>query len=1433
MSVRSPGLKDCDLLLAAIVACCVVVPGCADQATGAKFVHQVPWIGKGQWIKADTHVHSRFSDGGHSVDEVVSRSVGFGVDYLAITDHSDANLKAGTAEYVEAIQIARRQFPQTIIAAGLEWNIPPWGGNEHATVLIPPTNDELRLLGDFKSNFDDLGRGRQTPETADSALRWLASNAESNGVRPIVIYNHPNRKSDSTEEIAPRMEHWRNQSDLVIGMEGAPGHQRATPLGAYKNRVQPIDRWDPAVAEVGGAWDLVLKSGFDVWGALAPSDFHSESTGDYWPGEFSETWLYVPERSAAGALQALRAGTFFGSHGHIVREASLEILAPGLSRSAVPGDVIEAPASSAIQAQVRFVVPERDWKGEHHEIDQVELIVVDAQGARIAAQNKPSASGVPLSADLIVPDGGLVLRARGRRIVTDGPDLLFYTNPVRVITASSSNWFSRSGTDTGSGSGRQGSEGKSPLPLARVLGGLAMLVLTLAVVFLALRRPRLQPAQVVVVDQGRPIIPLSGGYYLAAAGIVIAFAAYGSLIPLQLRPYTFNDAWLDFQKVISTGVHFRSRSDVLVNVVLFVPIGALALAGVTVGRPTSLIKLFAVPLVMSISLMISCAIEFGQFWVQTRIPAINDIAAQFIGTTIGILVWLAFGRRLHTWLSALAGAQQRQERMDRLLQLYATGLFLYGLFPLDVVTSTAELWHKFRDGKVRLRPFMAWEWNWFTFLATLTDVALFVPIGALATRVFAGWASGLRPIAPSVLLSVLFAGMIEGCQLFISSRYTKVDDVITAAIGASIGAWWMHRYHSRQAQNVSEQSEIGSAPAWMWFVSSAVYSGFLVVIFCQPFEPVKNSTEIALRWQNFFAVPFSSVQSGNDTAAVTQILRKLLWFGPLGALALMASRSWTRSRMRRRRMFMLLFSAVFLLAVGIELLQLTLADHTPDLTDALACIVGAILGVTVTAFILSGATDDSELKAQQSRLVFRSRAHKRGWRRILRHRFVWNVSIGGFLLLGIWSLFDFDNGFQGPAGNQGGKFELPKPTRIVIFDEQQLSGVRFGAEPIRTDAAPLVSRLGIPEFSGANAIWGATGRDARGHIWFGVSAAGVDSPSAHLFEFVPGSNQVIDRGDVLSELKKCGRFQDGMRQSKIHSKIVQGGDGHLYFASMDEQGESEDGSCLPTWGGNLWRLRLPEYAWEHLVSVPEALIAVAGYGDQIYALGYFGHVLYRLNTTTGEVGSVRVGSDGGHVSRNLICDSRGHAFVPRLEKSSGTAEMSSASVIEFDPTLRELARTPLNHYLHGTPVESHGIVGVQPMADWSIVFVTHAGFLYRIYSEGREIPAVVREIGWFHAEGAAYVPSLFTFGGKRYVTGISHHLHGKVGKYEWLLYDLETQTSKVLPFEVPSDVRTFSNLLLYGCTTRDDAGNFYLSGTYTDKSIKREIPIVVRVRPDQ
>jgi hypothetical protein len=403
-----------------------------------------------------------------------------------------------------------------------------------------------------------------------------------------------------------------------------------------------------------------------------------------------------------------------------------------------------------------------------------------------------------------------------------------------------------------------------------------------------------------------------------------------------------------------------------------------------------------------------------------------------------------------------------------------------------------------------------------------------------------------------------------------------------------------------------------------------------------------------------------------------------------------------------------------------------------------------------------------------------------------------------------------------PAAAQGP--EKPAP----LTYEQQM-GCRYGPVPADPTAAPTLTEVPIPKFPGSWAIWGATGRDRRGHIWFGVCSHKAKTPSARLFEYDPASRALTDRGDVVTALQKAGVYRPREQQMKIHTKILHAADGHLYFASMDEDGENSDGSKLPTWGGHLWRYRLDTKEWQHLLATKEALIAAGGDGARVFSLGYFNHALYRYDLATGKSTNVMVRAEGGHVSRNFLVDDRGHAYVPRLVK---TRLGHLVALVELDPDLKEVGATPLRYYTITHDDDSHGIVAFQPLADRSIAFATDQGYLYRVTPPKGGGKAKVEELGWFHPRGKTYVGSMFTYDGERHLVGAGQQGTG----YQWVVFDLKTRLSRATPLVIPKvKGQAPRNLLLYGSVTRDDDGCFYLAGTHTGAG--RGEPILLQARP--
>ena len=400
------------------------------------------------------------------------------------------------------------------------------------------------------------------------------------------------------------------------------------------------------------------------------------------------------------------------------------------------------------------------------------------------------------------------------------------------------------------------------------------------------------------------------------------------------------------------------------------------------------------------------------------------------------------------------------------------------------------------------------------------------------------------------------------------------------------------------------------------------------------------------------------------------------------------------------------------------------------------------------------------------------------------------------------------------------------PERPVSYADRM--GTRYFPAPPDIAERPRVTEIPFPLSPRLDAIWGSTGRDVAGHIWIGVSDNEDWPGSAHLFEYNPTTNALTDHGDVVSELKIAGLYRPGASQNKIHTKIIQAEDGYLYFASFDDVGEDPSKGIVSKWGGHLWRLRPGSTHWEHVHATPEALVAVAGNGRWIYALGYWGHILFQYETRKRTWREVKVGSVPGHVSRNFVVDARGHAYVPRArewrpdEVKAHPGEAFAADLVEYDTDLRLVASSPLTHYTDAS-YDSHGLVGLAYPADGSIVVSTAVGYLYHIVPPANRDSeaAKVESLGAVSPMGASYPSSLFPIDDDRYLAGVTTSA-GAAG-IQWFVYDLRTKTSTLqkLPFDG-------QDLLLYGSSTRDDKGRFYVVGRQARDATGNK-PIILRL----
>ncbi|MCB1849209.1 MAG: VanZ family protein [Gammaproteobacteria bacterium] len=425
-----------------------------------------------------------------------------------------------------------------------------------------------------------------------------------------------------------------------------------------------------------------------------------------------------------------------------------------------------------------------------------------------------------------------------------------------------------------------------------------------------------------------------GAVALLALGYLV-FVIYGSLVPLDYRGMPLEEALGRFRGIPFLDLGIGSRADWVANLLLFIPLGFLWL-GTLWPQRRGIIRIAAALSVLTAATALSIAIEFTQLYFPPRTVSQNDILAEVLGAVVGIQLWWRFGPQVNRWVTLAIRARGKANLAERLLWLYLAGLFLYSVLPLDLTISPVEIYHKWRSGKVNLIPFGFAVADPIQQLYDLvTDALLWAPVTLL--WVLSGRRQGMQAWAWTVLAAMA----LEFCQFFVYSRVSDVTDILMAMLGAALGIWLARFIATPQRVSVESNAALGR-PAWA-FISALAWSLLLVAIFWYPFDFHLEGSFLRERMSQFERLPFLAYYYGTEFRAVTELLHKILFFLPLGAIL-----AFGRLRMgysAARTLYSLLsFSLLLCLPAGIELGQVALPQKHPGSTDMILAICGGFLG---------------------------------------------------------------------------------------------------------------------------------------------------------------------------------------------------------------------------------------------------------------------------------------------------------------------------------------------------------------------------------------------------------------------------------------------------------------------------------------------------------
>jgi len=432
----------------------------------------------------------------------------------------------------------------------------------------------------------------------------------------------------------------------------------------------------------------------------------------------------------------------------------------------------------------------------------------------------------------------------------------------------------------------------------------------------------------------RPI--LTSRHYAWIMLAFVAFVIYGSLVPLTYKYVPIEQAFEKYANAFSQPVVVKNRADWLANILLFIPLGFVAMGwlSVDVRRPNPL----AIAGVLISCALLSAGIEFTQIYFPPRDTSINDVVAETLGGAIGILSWQLSGQRFTEYVRQLWSTQGSANWAVRLLPGYIMLLIFVQGMPFDLTLSPDLLKKKYHDGKVLLIPFTGEPLE--IIKKRLINAAFFLPAGMLLGGLH-GWFgrgrwAGLRIFVAGVVL----AGSIEFMQLLVVTRFFDTTDIITGSLAVLLGWYLMRLWQLRQPVS---STDCPAFPAGLRIALLFVWVAALVYINWVPFNFQPQDWQQRLQEINW--LPFVDYYAGNYLNSFDAIVEKTVLFVPFGLLLSSA----TGSRLDLLRVIL----SALLLATMIEFGQMFLMiedngklvhQHTPGVSDIIIETFGAFAG---------------------------------------------------------------------------------------------------------------------------------------------------------------------------------------------------------------------------------------------------------------------------------------------------------------------------------------------------------------------------------------------------------------------------------------------------------------------------------------------------------
>lgn len=386
--------------------------------------------------------------------------------------------------------------------------------------------------------------------------------------------------------------------------------------------------------------------------------------------------------------------------------------------------------------------------------------------------------------------------------------------------------------------------------------------------------------------------------------IATAAVSYGSLVPFNYRPLSFEETIRRAKEIQWLTIGAQGRADWVANGALYF-VCSLLLAAALGWRARPSARICASVAVTIFLAVWAVSMETLQLWFPPRTVSQNDVFSEVIGACVGALVWACFAPDAFRAAKVIQESTG-QKRVFYITVAYLAALFLYGAAPFDFVITWGEFQQK--------RTLDRLGWGWTDYKASFLAFVAFAPVGF-------GLVSQLPNWRKRVEFAVGVAVSYECIQLLVFSRNSAATHIFAAISGLLVGSFvastetMPYVLGNRRARAVA-------ASAVVMLITGAYWYPF-------DFAPV---SEWSAALSASFRTPFSAQYFGSEFQTLTNAVFRISAFG-VGGAVLQASMD-----KRAATGFVASWPAIT------ELGQAMFSSKIADFSDMMLALVSALIG---------------------------------------------------------------------------------------------------------------------------------------------------------------------------------------------------------------------------------------------------------------------------------------------------------------------------------------------------------------------------------------------------------------------------------------------------------------------------------------------------------